>query len=303
MSARLPEDWLRGLERGCDWSGNVRGSQEGPRAPSLFFSTALWIASRMLVPLALIGVACMMFVHWVTVDTRPTPSSGINFATLPPGSALPSGSDCASRVRRSSWEPRPDNDKPNHTAGVDCSMIGACSVWSKDVYVYSSRVDGRFSGTTDEILQWGACKWGLDENMQRARAVEESGWRQSTRGDHTSDPRLCSSFGATTPCYQSYGILQIKASAGIGYLDTYPYSQNSTAFNVDYSSAWLRGCFDGYDTWLNSESESTRPYLPGDLWGCVGAWYSGRWHDRSAQIYITSVKEHLASKEWLKKGF
>lgn len=270
--------------------------------PSLTLSTTLSIMSRMLAP-ALIVATCMMFVHWATVHTGPAPSSGTYFTTLPPGSALPSSSDCASRVRRSSWEPRPDNDKANRTAGVTCAAIGACSVWSKDLYVYASRVDGHFSGTTDEILQWGSCKWGLDENMQRARAAAESGWHQSTHGDHTSDPQLCSSFGATTPCYQSYGILQIKASAGPGYPDTYPYSRNSTAFNVDYSSAWLRACFDGYDTWLDEDPESTRPYLPGDLWGCVGAWYSGKWHDSGAETYITSVRGHLASKEWLKKSF
>ncbi len=277
------------------------GNQEGTRVPPLIFSIALWIVSRMFVLLAL--AACMPSERWSTVDSRHVPSSGIHFATLPPGSVLPSGSDCASRVRRSAWEPRLDNDKANRTAGVACSAIGACPVWSKDLYVYASRVDGHFAGTTDEILQWGACKWGLDEDIQRARAVEESGWHQSTRGDRTSDPRLCSSFGATTPCYQSYGILQIKASADIGYPDTYPYSKNSTAFNVDYSSAWLRACFDGYDTWLNSGRTGAPPYIPGDLWGCVGAWYSGKWHDSSAQAYITAVRKRLASKEWLKKGF
>jgi hypothetical protein len=273
--------------------------------PSVLFLKALfWMSSTILMPLALLGVAaCLMFVHWGTAGITPIPPQGSRFATLPPGSALPSSLDCASRIRRSAWEPRPGNSKANRTAGIACSEIGACSVWAKDLYAYASRVDGHFSGTTDEILQWGACKWGLDEDVLRARAVEESGWHQSTRGDHTSNPRLCSSFGASAPCYQSYGILQIKASEGIGYPDTYPYSQNSTAFNVDYSSAWLRACFDGYDTWLNSAPETTRPYLAGDLWGCVGAWYSGKWHDSSAQIYIIAVKERLASKEWLKRGF
>ena len=25
------------------------------------------------------------------------------------------------------------------------------------------RIDGKFTGTTDAILSWGSCKWGLDE--------------------------------------------------------------------------------------------------------------------------------------------
>ena len=31
------------------------------------------------------------------------------------------------------------------------------------------RVDGQFTGTTDEIFQWGACKWGLPEALLRSR--------------------------------------------------------------------------------------------------------------------------------------
>ena len=40
------------------------------------------------------------------------------------------------------------------------------------------RVDGRFTGTTDEIFQWAACKWGLPDNLIRADAVIESTWFQ-----------------------------------------------------------------------------------------------------------------------------
>jgi len=40
------------------------------------------------------------------------------------------------------------------------------------------RVDGQFSGTTDEIIQWAACKWGLPDNYLRAEADTESTWFQ-----------------------------------------------------------------------------------------------------------------------------
>src|SRR4051794_21179329 len=36
------------------------------------------------------------------------------FATLRPGAELPSGKACATRVRRSPWEPRPENYAANH---------------------------------------------------------------------------------------------------------------------------------------------------------------------------------------------
>src|SRR5260370_10297285 len=43
-----------------------------------------------------------------------TTPTGINYTTLPPGSALPGDSTCASNVTRSAFEPRPDNYAANH---------------------------------------------------------------------------------------------------------------------------------------------------------------------------------------------
>ncbi len=46
----------------------------------------------------------------------PTPSAGEYFGTLPVGSAVPrTDADCASRVTRNPWEPRPENNVANHT--------------------------------------------------------------------------------------------------------------------------------------------------------------------------------------------
>jgi hypothetical protein len=209
-----------------------------------------------------------------------------HFVTLPPGSTLPSDSECASQVRRASWEPRPDNVAANHTKGITGS-------WP-NVYSFSSRIDGNFTGTTDEILRWGACKWGFDEDIMRAQAVQESNWHQSQLGDYTTDSTLCAQIGQRAPCYQSYGILQIKGTIEPG---TYPTSQNSTAFNVDFSRAYLRACYEGKFTWLGNG------YQAGDLWGCIGQYFSGGWYDSGAQNYITQVKRHLANKEWLQSFF
>jgi Immunoglobulin-like domain of bacterial spore germination len=44
-----------------------------------------------------------------------------------------------------------------------------------------NRVDGAFSGTTDEIIQRAACKWGIDEDIVRAQIIKESYWYQSTK--------------------------------------------------------------------------------------------------------------------------
>ncbi len=55
----------------------------------------------------------------------------------------------------------------------------------------ASRVDGRFTGTTGQILRWAACKWGIDENLVLAQAAIESWWRQDTLGDWTTDGTRC----------------------------------------------------------------------------------------------------------------
>ena len=143
------------------------------------------------------------------------------FATLGPGSALPSGEECAASVRRSSWEPRPDNAAANRRTppGVRIDAWGGVKPEANDEFL--SRIDGRFTGTTDEIIQWAACKWGFDVNNVRAVAVKESSWRQGFVGDNGD----------------SFGLLQVKRTVHTG---TYPWAERSTALNVDYALAWRR---------------------------------------------------------------
>ena len=58
--------------------------------------------------------------------------------------------------------------------------------------------------------------------------------------------------------------------------------ERSTAFNLDLSVAEMRGCYDGMSTYLGNTT--------GDLWGCIGSWYSGDWHGGGAQTYIGWVQ-------------
>jgi hypothetical protein len=237
-----------------------------------------------------------------TPTTAPTPTpvsttpkfdvSGGKFTTLAPGSALPSDADCATRVQRSSWEPRPDNATANNTnVYAQGHRLTGSYLSYINQYAYEQKVTGNFTGTTDEILQWGACKWGIDEDIVRAQAVQEGYWHQSTLGD-------CR--GGTVPethgC-QSVGILQVKgADVPPTHPGTWPYAYQSTAFNVDYVLAVLRTCYEGKEDWLNNG------YHAGDIWGCVGRWFSGDWYENSLD-YIASVKGILANKEWLQPGF
>jgi hypothetical protein len=216
-------------------------------------------------------------------------STGERFVTLPPGSPLPSDAECAARVRRSSFEPRPENLIPNNTnvyvQGVRLSGSELAP------YGYEEKVTGNFTGTTDEILQWAACKWGIDEDIVRAQAVQESYWRQSALGD-------CR--GGTVPdtdgC-QSVGILQVKgADIPPTHPGTWPYAYVSTAFNADYTYGIWRACYEGKETWLGNG------YRAGDAWGCVGRWFSGDWY-RSSQDYISRVQTILNDEVWLDPDF
>ncbi len=220
--------------------------------------------------------------------TSPSIVSGGRFTTLWLGSLLPSGAECAARVRRSSWEPRPENTAANYT---NFYAQGYRLTVNSDLaqYGYQGRVTGNFTGTTDEILQWGACKWGIDEDTVRAQAVQESHWRQSELGD-------CRGGKASGGC-QSLGILQVKgADDPPTFPGTWPYAAQSTAFDVDYTLAIWRSCFEGRETWLGNG------YHAGDEWGCVGRWFSGDWYE-SSQDYIANVKNFKAGKVWLNSGF
>ena len=46
---------------------------------------------------------------------------------------------------------------------------------------------------------------------------------------------------------------------------------------MDAALAARRNCFEGAETWLGGT------YAKGDLWGCMGLWFSGRWHDQPAE--------------------
>jgi hypothetical protein len=268
------------------------------------------------------------------VSNRPPPKGGY-FALRPVGSwsSLPGDAACAAAVHRSTWEPRPDNAKPNHVmpdgAAVHRSLasrpVGAGGTDDRrwDGWLLP-RVDGQFTGTTDEIFQWGACKWGLSDDLVRAIAVRESTWYQyetygtgrpvidwgsgdmmpaGTTGadvycatiagyghDYRRDfdartcPRTFSIVGVMSWQDPSWGALSGNQNG------TFPFNRDSTAFAVDYLGSQLRGCFEGWETWLARA---------GDLWGCVGAWYAGDWHSSDADGYIGRVRGELNGYTWL----
>jgi hypothetical protein len=241
-----------------------------------------------------------------SVNVSNTGSTGVShFDTQPPGSSLPSGATCASEVRRNpNFEPRPDNNPANHTTpSDDLSNMRTTSNNGGAPSGAFDRVDGNFTGTTDEILQWGACKWGFDEDLVRAIAANETWWRQPAHGDFTTNTSLCPS-GANYHdggCDLTYGILQIKSTDFSG---TFPDSQNSTAFTVDYKLAYQRACFEGRIGYLSNRSSDYPSSDQNDmLWGCVDQWYTGTWWNGSDDKYLSETRSELAQKPWLRSDF
>jgi hypothetical protein len=130
-------------------------------------------------------------------------------------------------------------------------------------------------------------------DLMRARAFEESSWRQAHEGDVTNERPACAGLQQTAPCAQSYGLFQVKSTVHEG---TYPRVAQSTAFNADYALAWLRACIEGDFVWLGSS------YMPGDVTSCVGAWFSGMWNDDGSKRYVARVLHHLTRRQWEAAG-
>jgi autotransporter family porin len=193
--------------------------------------------------------------------------------------ALPNGSFKTGTVSRTA------------TSGIGAAASAAGTVAS---------LDGAFTGTTQEILRWTACKWGIDENLVYAQAAVESWWRQTTQGDFGSDASACApghglgADGQAGQCPQSFGILQNRYPFA---RSTRPGIARSTAMNADTAYGIWRACFEGYEHWLN-DVERGRQYGAGDALGCMGRWFSGRWHTAPAEQYVAKVKDYLARRIW-----
>jgi autotransporter family porin len=217
---------------------------------------------------------------------------------LPPGASLPTAARCAALVRRSTWEPRPANAEANDTTPPAGLELGTFSQWNGTWNdSYRTRIDGNFTGTTDEIAQWAACKWGWSDNLVRAQMAQESHWRQLTEGDF--EPRSsghCVSGDTRDPCPTSFSIIQVKwyhhpavaTSSAVG--SSYPWIRRSTAYALDLQLAEMRGCYDGMSTYLGN----TR----GDVNGCLESWFTGSWTPGGG-AYTARVSSHLDNKPWL----
>jgi hypothetical protein len=206
----------------------------------------------------------------------------------PPGSALRSGEYCADTIERSGWEPVPENTEANHTTPTSTEIPPRSEYQPEANTEVFGRIDGQFVGTTDEILEWGACKWGFDSDLVRAQAFVESSWVQAATGDVSNNPDWCVP-GDEPPCPTSFGLMQIKHLFHPG---SYPDSVTSTAYNVDYALALMRACYEGLLKRLPDD------YAAGDLRGCLGHYFAGEWDVRIGHTYAVRVLRAYADERW-----
>lgn len=194
----------------------------------------------------------------------------------PPGARVLSDTAAAARVIRSPSETRPVNARANRTVPTAAELARFRRL-SRGQGV-ARHVTGRFTGTTDDIIEWAAQKWGIDPDLLRAQAVAETKWRQYQVGDGG----------------RSFGLMQIKRTIWLG---SHPLSERSTAFNVDLAASILRQAYDGRATWYRP-----RGYRAGDLWNSLGAYFSGRWKDPGGRAYVGRVRRQLAERAWSRYG-
>ena len=238
-----------------------------------------------------------------------TSNAKVYFHTLKPHATLRNGARCAQLVPQSSWEPRPENAQAN-VAIPPVSELG--SFLAEPLNFIDGppasdfrTVDGNYTGTTDMIIRWAACKWGINEDVLRAEAFQESTWSAYTTGDFRTAEADCvagvwNGWQLSGYCWQSYGITQVKMAS----YNAWPMGWDSTSFNLDFRGAYWRACMNGDVAYYYDQvpSPGYPAYPTGTtmqmMWGCMGSWYSGSWYDAGALTYIDELAALVEAKPW-----
>jgi autotransporter family porin len=217
----------------------------------------------------------------------------------------------------------PNNNLANHTKPTSVQLNSyaangySASPWD-GTWAYA-RVDGQYTGTTDMIIRWAACKWGIDEDVVRAQTTTEHwSWDETTaHGDKRTSYAQCVNGNFTSLwnyqcvncCYQTWSDWQTKVFYN---WMTWPMMSTSTAFGADYRYADQRSCMNGdlkgyfaarpnYNG-HNYSTDIAEGNLDTILWGCIGNHYSGNWYDGDtnggAIWYINIVKNTLSQRVW-----
>src|SRR5262249_19815207 len=101
-----------------------------------------------------------------TRTTSPRPTATGSPTPTPAAGSFPISDSAAAAmvVLNPSFEPRPDNYPANETVptAAQLSQVGTLSFLDSHGNGLLAKATGNYTGTTDEILQWAANKWGFD---------------------------------------------------------------------------------------------------------------------------------------------
>jgi autotransporter family porin len=198
---------------------------------------------------------------------------------VPMGTAPLSDAAAASRVHSPGWEPRPENNEDNQRVPTSSELK---LFHEQNQEPYSKWVNGDYRGSTDQIIQWAAYKWGLNPDLLRSVAAVETWWYMSYVGDEGT----------------AFGLFQVRTPYHCQGPVVCGLFRDDTAFNADYYASIIRSYYDGQQGWLNTVSGNGQAYRGGDIWGAIGYWATGRWHVPGGEAYVNQVKEDLAQRVW-----
>jgi hypothetical protein len=170
------------------------------------------------------------------------------------------------------WQPevRWENNSQNSTAGRPTQSWKFYGDWKWRAYY--DKINGACTGTTEQILEWAAKKWGFDQigypDLAKAMGVIETWWRQAFVGNSGE-----------------VGILQVHP----GVWPDWEPAKWSTAYGADYAMAVVRAYYDG-STWLGS---ATKGRLRDSVaaWNCGCPYNGGGW-------YASNVFKYNDTKPW-----
>src|ERR1044072_144142 len=125
---------------------------------------------------AILGIVCVL------ISVFAAPASGASLGSVSvkaPGFRWWGDGEGAAGVDGSRWEPRKNNARANRRRPNENQLR---DFRQRSEMVNRFGVTGHYRGTTDEILQWAARKWGFDPDLFRAVATVESYWNMSAGG-------------------------------------------------------------------------------------------------------------------------
>ena len=216
--------------------------------------------------------------------------------------------------------------KPNASQLAYYASDGYRSSVMDPPYTWMKMVDGQYTGTTEMIIRWAACKWGMDEDMIRAQATTEHGtWIQwNAGGDKRHSINQCQAgnnldhnstnlwgYLISNSCYQSWSLWQTKvvySTPDSGAWTTWPAINESTAFAADYRFGSQRSCMNGdqsryfaaqgtgstYFTDVRNAKESPYQESPHHFWNAV----VGRYATNLEYVELACVGSHY-SGHWM----